>query len=430
MIKLSDKVTGGELTADEWNNHSKELENLVTNAGLILSTNEDDLTKAVDILSKSNYYETTNNGNDYTIIDRGLNVEELKKGMVIVVKFNVANTSIVTLNLNGTAISVKNSDGGDLIGKRFNDGEIISLVYDGTNFLSTRYLYMHNAFYNINNILRNPTEYEYELIKIADILSKSNYYETTNNGNDYTIIDRNLHVEELEKGNIIFVKFNVANNGVVTLNLDGTAISVKNSDGGDLTGVRFKDNEIISLVYDGTNFLSTKYLYKFIDDNVDGLIDYINYTSSEISPYINWDDRYGANPQFRIRIYGYIKEDIANLRIVLQLDSDQSQNTEKADSFTFALGSFITDKLNYPFDILSNNTCTGFINAYDKNTYYSFPISPILVTCFPYNYGSTNYDNRIDFSTSGKPWAWDNTTTSSHDKLTISAGIICKIKRV
>ena len=139
MIQLSNMITGSELTANDWNNHSKELENVVNFAGLNLSSNENDLTRAIDIFSKSNIYDTTNSGNDYTIVDRGLNVEELKAGMIIFVRFNKANTDITTLTIGGTTINVKNSNGNYLSGMRFKNNEIVGLYYDGADFISTRY---------------------------------------------------------------------------------------------------------------------------------------------------------------------------------------------------------------------------------------------------------------------------------------------------
>ena len=97
MIQLSNMITGSELTANDWNNHSKELENVVNFAGLNLSSNENDLTRAIDIFSKSNIYDSTNSGNDYTIVNRGLSVEELKSGIDIN-DFDELDSDIITFN--------------------------------------------------------------------------------------------------------------------------------------------------------------------------------------------------------------------------------------------------------------------------------------------------------------------------------------------
>jgi hypothetical protein len=53
MLLLSNKITGDDLTASEWDNHAKELENIVTKNNIPLDSKEDSLYNAVDnMLSK------------------------------------------------------------------------------------------------------------------------------------------------------------------------------------------------------------------------------------------------------------------------------------------------------------------------------------------------------------------------------------------
>ena len=307
MIKLSDKATGDELTANEWDNHSKELENVVTNAGLSLSANEDDLSKAIDIFAKSQYYETTNIGNDYSIIDRGFNIEELKKGMSIVVKFNTAN------------------------------------------------------------------------------------------------------------------------NGAVTLNLNGSAINVKNSDGTILTDMRFKDGEIIPLVYDGSDFISVNYLYKYIDNNPDGIFNFYSGDNNVISPYVEWNDTYGANPNHNLFIVrGVLRKNLISCSVILFTDTDNVDTSIDADGVAIDLGTFFRDKFNYPFDMLWYQPSVGIIAGEDKGT-FTYSSQAIGTLVWAYNGVNANKLKNDGFR---KIWGVDTNISTVTNNIKLYYNFTAYIKDV
>ena len=308
MIKLSNKVTGDELTADEWDNHSKELETVVENVGISLSNNTDDLSKAIDIFSKSTFYETTNNGNDYTIISRGLNVEELKKGMSIVVRFNVANS------------------------------------------------------------------------------------------------------------------------GAVTLNINGTAINVKNSDGSILTDMRFKDNDIIPLIYDGSDFISVFYLNKYINNNSDGAFLYYTTNDSDISPYVVWHDTFGTNPTFdTLAVRGTIQNNLLVCQVLLFANTDEIDNSIDFYFAKLKIGDIFRDKLNYDLDIIQYVGLTCNITGELSNAPYAY--SNINLLGDIYRYDDTTNPNTIIFGDGSKVWKLE-TAYTKHNRVRINMSFTSHIKRV
>jgi len=288
-------VTGSELTATQWDNHSKELENVVTFAGLSLSENENDLARAIDIFSKSNIYDTTNSGNDYTIINRGLSVEELKAGMIVFVRFNKANTDSVRLDFGSGFINVKNAD------------------------------------------------------------------------NSY------------------------------------------------LTGMRFKDGAIIPLFYNGSDFISTIYLYKYINNNINGYFNFVTDNNAVISPYIEWNTDYLENQTYKLLIVrGNIVKDFLTLEIILFVEGDLKDNDGNADYIKIDINKFFNDKYNYDVKISNNQTGTGVIVAENTTIPYLYSPCPILFDVWE---DGTSFSNKLITDMGHRGWIWDNAVTTQYNKL-------------
>jgi len=307
MIQLSNMVTGSELTANDWNNHSKELENIVSFAGLSLSSNENDLARAIDIFSKSNIYDSTNSGNDYTIINRGLSVEELKGGMIVFVRFNKANTDNVRLNF----------------------------------------------------------------------------------GNGF--------------------------------------INVKNSDGSLLSGMRFKDGEILGLYYNGTDFISTRYLYKYINNSPSGFFNFYSDDNSVISNYIEWNDDYLTNPVHKLFIIrGNIVKDFLTLEVLLFTEGDLKDNDSgNATDIKIDLGSFFNDNYDYNLKISNYQTGTGIIVAEDTSTPYLYPSQPLLFNVW--KDGST-HSNKLVTNLGNRGWKLDTSKSTQYNKLKMDFQVNVKLE--
>ena len=309
MLNLSNKATGDELTANEWDNHAKESENVVTNAGLTLSANENDLTKAIDIYAKSNIYNTTNSGNDYTIVDRGLNVEELKAGMIIFVRFNKANTDISTLTIGGTTIDVKN--------------------------------------------------------------------------------------------------------------LDGTYLS----------GMRFKNNEIVGLYYDGADFISTRYLYKYINNSPNGFFNFYSDNNGVISNYIEYDDTYLENPTHKLFIVrGNIVNNLLSSEIILFTEGDLKNNDSgNATSIKIDLGKFFNEKFGYDIKFANYQGCSGVLVPEDTSKPYLYASQPLLFNTWK---NGSSHSNKIITDLGTKGWKLDNTHSTQYNKLKLHFQINVKLEDI
>jgi hypothetical protein len=148
MLKLSDKQEGDTLSAEQWDNHSKELENIVSFTNQELNSDTDQLIKAVDIIQKDIYIAS--GANDYTAsrnnVDNSIN--ELKDGSIIHVLFTEANTDSVTLDINGSSYDIKNRNGADLIKGDITVNRIIPLYFDGDKFIS-----LINLYFDDNRII-------------------------------------------------------------------------------------------------------------------------------------------------------------------------------------------------------------------------------------------------------------------------------------
>ena len=309
MIQLSNMITGSELTANDWNNHSKELENVVNFAGLNLSSNENDLTRAIDIFSKSNIYDTTNSGNDYTIINRGLSVEELKPFMIVFVRFNKSNTNNIRLDFGSGFINVKNAN------------------------------------------------------------------------NSY------------------------------------------------LSGMRFKDGEIITLYYNGTDFISTVYLYKYINNNPNGFFNFYSDDSSSISDYIEWNNGYLENPTYKLFVVrGNIVNNLLFCQIILFIEGDLKDNdTPPASDIRINLNYFFNDNFGYDLKFANYQFGSGIIVPEDTTIPYLYSSQPLLFDLWK---DGSSRSNKLVTNLGAKGWKWDNSQSTQYNKLRMYFQVNVKLKDI
>ena len=131
MQDLNDKITGGTLTATQWNEVPSELQNIIEDMGLALSSGDlNQLGKAIaDYASAATFYSETGIANAYvaTVIGakQGLHVlSAVVDGAVVRFRPGNANTGASTLNVNSLGVKdiVRENDdaliSGDLITTR------------------------------------------------------------------------------------------------------------------------------------------------------------------------------------------------------------------------------------------------------------------------------------------------------------------------
>ncbi len=122
MQDLNDKITGGSLTAIEWNEVPSELQNVIEDLGLVLSSGDlNQLGKAiVDYSSAGTFYSETGVADAYvaTIIGakQGLHaLSAVMNGAIVRFRPGNVNTGASTLNVNSLGVKdVVREDGGVL----------------------------------------------------------------------------------------------------------------------------------------------------------------------------------------------------------------------------------------------------------------------------------------------------------------------------
>lgn len=153
-------------------------------------------------------------------------------GMVINFKATNANTGTSTVNVNGLGIkTIKRDSGVNLLRGDVLASQGVQAIYDGTNFQLTSPI--------AGSVTQNGSA-----IFAADAGAINAYAITLSPAiSAYTI------------GMIINFKANTQNTGVTTLNVNGLgAITIKKSVSTDLGAGDILANQLVSVIYDGTNF--------------------------------------------------------------------------------------------------------------------------------------------------------------------------------
>ena len=137
MLDLNDKVTGGSLSASEWNQVPSEIQNVIEDTGQVLSGGDlSQLGKGIANYSANGYFYTDSGAADAHV----LSVIGIKQaptayadGFTAVFRAGNDNTGATTVNVE--TLGVKNIfyDGAALVGGEIVSGDLISIVYDNAN---------------------------------------------------------------------------------------------------------------------------------------------------------------------------------------------------------------------------------------------------------------------------------------------------------
>jgi hypothetical protein len=151
MRDIPTKVTGNNLTADEFNDIPTELENAITSAGITLSAGDlTQLSKAIaHYVGNSSFYTDTGVADAYVATPIGANKSPPAYVNGMVVEFKIGNTSTGASTINVDGLGVKNITGtasagaltvGNFIKLRFNTGSgefdiLVNGAFDVSKFL-------------------------------------------------------------------------------------------------------------------------------------------------------------------------------------------------------------------------------------------------------------------------------------------------------
>jgi len=132
MLQLSNKTTGDQLTATEWDNHAREKENFVTHSGQTLDSTDTQMLKSAYYIKYAPVGAVTNSGSAYTQGGGAYDPSTLTDGMQINPKINTTNsTSAPTLDYNGTgAKEIVNPDGSTIPANTLIAGVSYPMRYD------------------------------------------------------------------------------------------------------------------------------------------------------------------------------------------------------------------------------------------------------------------------------------------------------------
>ena len=138
MQDLNDKVTGGSLTAPEWNEVPSELQNVIEGTGIALSGADlNQLGKAIaGYVGSGNFYTDTGTANAYVLAATGLKQAPpaYATGQRIRYEPANANTGASTVNLAGLGVKDLQVAGQALPAAYLAAGVEVEAVYDGTAF--------------------------------------------------------------------------------------------------------------------------------------------------------------------------------------------------------------------------------------------------------------------------------------------------------
>jgi len=159
------------------------------------------------------------------------------KSMVISFAAEAANGGAITCNINSLGSKkILRNDGADFAAGDIASGDIISAMYDGTDFRSTQEA--PNA--------APPSVPEYNRYFVpAEVAVSSNVYTITGSP----------AVGAYFKSMVIGFAAEEANTGPVTLNINSLGSQkLLNKDGGDFAAADIADGDLLTAIYDGTDF--------------------------------------------------------------------------------------------------------------------------------------------------------------------------------
>lgn len=182
-------------------------------------------------------------------------------GMVVRFTSNMTITGASTLNVNGLgAIAIKKDvniamQTGDVI-----TNQLCEVIYDGTNF---------QLISNLNGTVTQNTQ----SIFAAD----------TGTTNAY-VITLSPAITALATGQLIIFQPSSTNTGAATLNVNGIGVTaIKKSQGAALVANDIVANQMVAVVYDGTNFQTISYSFGQLNQNGSAVF---NTTTGSANAYV------------------------------------------------------------------------------------------------------------------------------------------------
>jgi hypothetical protein len=178
-------------------------------------------------------YAADGGGSDSYSISLTPAISSYANGLMVNFKANTANTGASSININGLgAKTIKKDSGLDLETGDIKSSQIIQVIYDGTNFQ-----------------LLSPKSYS-----LAQNCSA--IYAADSQASDTYVVTLSPVPTVYTNGMVVNFKANTLNTGAATLNVNSLgAITIKKfGTTNDLATGDILANQIISVIYDGTNF--------------------------------------------------------------------------------------------------------------------------------------------------------------------------------
>lgn len=139
MQDLNDKVTGGTLTAAEWNQVPSEIQNVIEGLGITLSAGDlNQLGKAIaGYVANGTFYLDSGAADAYVLTTVGSKqtATGYTTGFNIQFVAGNANTGASTVNVGGLGVKSLNSDVGALGANNITAGDLVEAYFDGTDFI-------------------------------------------------------------------------------------------------------------------------------------------------------------------------------------------------------------------------------------------------------------------------------------------------------
>lgn len=137
MQDLNDKITGGDLTAAEWNQVPSEIQNVIEGLGQTLSAGDlNQLGKGIaGYVANGIFYADTGLANAYVLAVIGAKQSgtAYTDGFKAVFRAGNASTGASTVNVAGLGVKNIFFDGAALIGGEIVSGSLVTLIYDLAN---------------------------------------------------------------------------------------------------------------------------------------------------------------------------------------------------------------------------------------------------------------------------------------------------------
>lgn len=199
--------------------------------------------------SSTNSYAVDSSGTDAYAITLSPAITSYTTGQIFRFFPATANTGAATLNVNAVgAKTIKKHKDVDLSDNDIKIGQLVEVIYDGTN------MQMLSPLYGV--VTQNGAA-----TFAADAGASDSY-----------VITLSPAPAAYVTGMSIYVKINTANTGAANINCNSLgAKTIKKRFNSDLTTGDLIANQIINLVYDGTNFQLTS-VYGSVGDNINSSI--------------------------------------------------------------------------------------------------------------------------------------------------------------